>query len=653
MAKKEYGDQNIVALKGPDRVRKRPGVIFGSDGIEGCEHSVFEIVSNAIDEAKEGYGTTIEVTYFPDLSIEVRDHGRGIPLGWNEKEGRYNWDLIFCELYAGGKYEKGEDSSYLYSLGLNGLGLCATQYSSEYMEVTVCREGCEHKLYFEKGENVGGLFKEEKNCRPSSKIKWRPDTEVFTDIDIPLEYFQQMLKRQAVVNSGILFKLDYKGEKFEYCYQNGIVDYINEICPDKKISDAYYCEGERKGRDRADQPEYKVKLSAAWAFSNEVTLIEYYHNSSFLEHGGAPDKAAKSAFVAAIDAYIKQSGKYTKNEAKISFVDVADSLILVTNCFSTVVSYENQTKKSITNKFIAEAMTDFLRHNLEIYFIENKPEADRICDQVLLNKRSRESAEKTRSNIKKKLMGALDMTNRVTNFVDCRSKKVEERELFIVEGISALGSCTQGRDAAFQAIMPVRGKILNCLKADYDKIFKSEVIVDLLKVLGCGVEVKNKAQKDFQSFDMNALRWGKIIICTDADVDGFQIRTLILAMFYALTPSLIEAGKVYIVESPLFEITAKGKSYFAYSEREKSEIVESLGDVKVHIQRSKGLGENQPEMMRLTTMSPETRRLIKVMPEDAKATEEMFETLLGDNLEGRKEFIAKNGKLYIDMIDVS
>ncbi|MGN1097997.1 MAG: toprim domain-containing protein, partial [Clostridia bacterium] len=603
-------------------------------------------------------GSVIEVTRFADNSVEVKDYGRGCPVEWNAKEERYNWELVFCEMYAGGKYDKGEDESYLYSLGLNGLGLCATQFASEYMDVTIHRDGYEYKLCFQKGENIGGLFKEAKKYKSTgTTIKWKPDLEVFTDIDIPMEFFCDSLKRQAVVNAGLTFKLTYHTDtethKFEYRYENGIVDYVNELCGERRLNDTAFYSGERKGRDRADMAEYKVKISFAFAFSNEVQRIEYYHNSSHLEHGGAPDKAAKSAFVAAIDAYLKQNSKYNKNESKVTWNDVLDSLVLVTNCFSTVVSYENQTKKSITNKFIQEAMTEFIRHSLEVYFIENKPEAERICAQVLLNKRSRETAEKARTNAKKKLSGTMDVTNRVKKFVDCRSKDVNERELYIVEGDSAKGSVVLGRDAAFQAVMPIRGKILNCYKADFDKIFGSPIITDLLKVLGCGVETKTKYNKEFPDFDLSALRWNKIIICTDADFDGYHIRTLVITMIYTLLPTLIKEGKVFIAESPLFEINYKNDTYFAYDEKEKAQILSKLPDKGVDIQRSKGLGENEPEMMSRTTMNPETRRLIQVMPEDAKATAEMFELLLGDNLTGRKEYIAENGGKYIDLTDVS
>ncbi len=657
-----YGNDSISQLKGADRVRKRPGVIFGSDGLDGCQHAVFEILSNSIDEAREGYGNVITLTRYADKSIEIEDFGRGCPMDWNAKEKRFNWELVFCELYAGGKYANNEGENYEYSLGLNGLGSCATQYSSEYMDVTVWRDGNKYELHFKKGKVVGKKG-QELTVSPSDRkktgttIKWRPDLEVFTDIDIPEEFFKDTLHRQAVVNAGVTFRFrNQNGNKFdvtEYVYQNGILDYVSEIAHDSPLTSPYFISAERRGRDREDKPEYKVKLSAAFCFSNKVKAIEYYHNSSWLEYGGAPEKAARSAFVYAIDAYIKKIGKYQKNESKIIFQDVADCLVLVTNCFSTQTSYENQTKKAITNRFIQEAMTDFFKEKLEVYFIENKSDADKIAEQVLVNKRSREAAEKTRQGMKKKLSGSIDIANRVQKFVDCRSRDPEKREIYIVEGDSALGACKLSRDADFQGIMPVRGKILNCLKADYVRIFKSDVITDLLKVLGCGVEVQVKGKKDLNAFDINNLRWNKVIICTDADVDGFQIRTLILTMLYRLVPTLIREGYVYIAESPLYEIECKGKTYFAYSDKEKTEIVSGLGGAKAAINRSKGLGENDPDMMWMTTMNPETRRLIKVMPEEAERMSQMFDLLLGDDLAGRKNHIAENGYLYLDMADIS
>lgn len=660
-----YDNDSISSLKGADRVRKRPGVIFGSDGLEGCEHAVFEILSNSIDEAREGHGSLITVTHYLNHSIEVEDRGRGCPLDWNEREQRFNWELVFCELYAGGKYNNNDGENYEFSLGLNGLGSCATQYSSSYMDVTVWRDGFEYELHFRKGSPVGEKGQELQKTpltrkRTGSRIKWLPDLEVFTDIAIPAEYFLDTMKRQAVVNSGITFRFrneitSGKFETTEFLYENGISDYVKELVGEESLTLPVFWEAEKRGRDREDKDDYKVKLSVACCFSNRTAVIEHYHNSSWLEYGGSPEKATRSAFVSAIDAWLRQNNKYQKNESKITWGDIEDCLVLVSNNFSTQTSYENQTKKAITNKFIQEAMTEFLKSRLEIYFIENPNDITRIAEQVLINKRSRENAEKTRLNLKKKLSGSIDIANRVQKFVDCRTKDVTRREIYIVEGDSALGSVKLSRDAEFQGIMPVRGKILNCLKADYARIFKSEIITDLMKVLGCGVEVQNKYVKDLSAFDLNNLRWNKVVICTDADEDGFHIRTLILTMIYRLCPTLIEQGYVYIAESPLFEINCGEKTWFAYSEREKNEIVKKLSgkNKKIKIDRSKGLGENDPEMMWLTTMNPETRRLIKVMPQDAESTSRMFDLLLGDNLQGRKEFISSEGFKYLDLADIS
>lgn len=660
--KDEYGNESISMLKGADRVRLRPAVILGSDNLEGCIHSFFEILSNSIDEAREGYGDRINITRFPDGTIEVEDFGRGIPLDYNVKEQRYNWELVYCELYAGGKYNNNASGDYEYSLGLNGLGACATQYASEFFDVTVMRDKTKYHISFKKGEAATELISEPYKFRRTGTIqRWKPDSEVFTETVIPLETFQEIIKRQSVINSGIEFVLkdSESGQEFSYSYPEGIRAYVDELSDMKGFTDSFFFTGEGKGRDKADRDEYKVKAEVAFCFNNENNYLEYFHNSSFLEYGGSPDKAVKSAFVSEVDRQIKLRDKYKANESKIVFQDVADSLILVTNTFSTQTSYENQTKKAINNKFIQEYMTSLIRDNLEVWFTEFKEAGDKVVDQILVNKRSRENAEKTRINIKKKLMGTLDINNRIKKFVDCRTRDVDRRELYIVEGDSALGSVKLGRDAEFQAVMPVRGKILNCLKADYNAIFNSEIITDLLKVLGCGVEISNKHNKDLSAFNLENLRWNKIIICTDADVDGFQIRTLILAMIYRLTPTLIEKGFVYIAESPLFEITyrPKGKNaqeqtLFAFNEKEKTEILAGIDQKLCSIQRSKGLGENEPEMMWQTTMNPKSRRLIKVCPEEARKTSEIFELLLGDNLQGRKLHIEQDGHLYLDMLDI-
>lgn len=654
MSKPTYNNDSIQALKGADRVRKRPSVIFGSDGIEGCKHSVFEILSNSIDEAREGYGKKIELVLHEDNAITIKDEGRGIPVGYNRKEKRHNWELLFTELYAGGKYDNNEGSNYQYSLGLNGLGLTATQYSSEYMDVSILQDGTRYLLHFEKGENVGGLKKKKTNEKGSgTSITWRPDLDVFTDIHIEGEHFETILKEQAVVNRGIHFVFinERDGYQKEFYYEHGIHDYIQELSKDHSFTPVFTINAEGRGRDRKDRPDYNVKFELVFTFNNQENHLKYFHNSSALTHGGSPDLAVKTAFMYEIDKFLKQENRYKKNEKMINFIDIQESLIIISNSFSTITSYENQTKKSITNQFVKKFMTDTIRDRLEVIFTEHPEEMKKILDQVMINKHSRERADATKTAIKKQLRSKVDVTNKVKNLVDCRSKEPEERELFIVEGQSALGSTIQSRDARFQALFPIRGKILNTLKSDMKRIIKNDIIMDLMKVIGTGIEVPGKKTED--SFDINKLRYDKIIITTDADVDGYQIRTLVLTMFYTLTPELLKAGKIYIVESPLYEIVSKGKSHFAYSDPQKNHILKELGDQKAKVHRSKGLGENEPEMMWETTMNPETRKLIQVQYDDVESVKYTFDALLGDDIIERKKLIETKGSDYLEYVDVS
>ena len=658
--KTDYNEQSIKSLKGAERVRKRPAVIFGSDDIVGCQHSFIEILANSVDEAREGYGTKIIVRKNLDLSIQVEDFGRGVPLGFNEKENRWNWELVFCELYAGGKYDNDSgNSAYEFSLGLNGLGATATQYSSEFMTVKSYNGKTLSEINFKKGEPKGKLKVtdiEQGDKKRGTIICWRPDLEVFKEIDIPEQFFTDTLRRQAFVNPGIKFILEVERasgryEKSEFYYENGIADYMEEIVEGISMTAPVSWHLETMGRDREDMKDYKLKADVTFCFAKSG-MAEYYHNSSFLEYGGAPDKAVKNAFAYTLDKYIKSKNKYTKNESKVSFADIQDNLSIIVNSASTQTSYENQTKKAITNAFIQKALTEFIKTNLEIYLTEHTNESAMIVNQVLANKRSKESLEITKKEIQKKLSGTMDVSGRVEKFVPCHLKDPNVCEIYIVEGDSAMSSCKLARNAEFQAIIPVRGKTLNCMKSSYEKIFASDIIVDLLRVIGCGVEVKTNKPGDVGIFNYSALKWNKIIICTDADEDGFQIRTLLLTMFYRLLPTLIEKGKIYIAESPLFEITSGGETYFAYNEREKTEIISKLGGKKYTIQRSKGLGENEPEMMSRTTMCPQTRRLIAVTPADAGETSKMFDVLLGDALQERKKFITENGHLYLKDADI-
>lgn len=642
-----YGNESIRSLSDREAVRMRVATYAGGSDLAGAFTTVREIISNSVDEFKAGYGNEIIVQYFEDGSVQVIDKGRGCPVDWNETEQKYNYELIFMSLNAGGKYSQ---DNYEFSLGLNGIGAALTILSSEFAYVEVKRDGYKYNLEFKKGELIGELQKEKiiGDYETGTTIRWKPDLEVYTDVIFPEEWFKEYLEQQAIVNKGLkLIFINKQNIKTEYYYENGIIDYIHKLNQGKNFTDVVYWETEAVGRDREDKKDYRSKYQIAFCFNNEVNVMESYHNSSFLKHGGSPHEAIKNGFTYAIDKLIKKKGGYKKGEKKITFDDIKDSLVIITNTYSTETSYENQTKFAITNKFIRDFMTNYIKQQLEIYFIENPLEADMIVQQVLINKRSREKAEQTRLDLKKTLQSNINnTTNRIDGFVNCRSKDKNKTELYIVEGKSALGATKQGRDKEFQAIYPLRGKILNCLKADYNKIFKNDIIVDLIKVLGCGVEIKNKYTKGFNTFNLDDLRWSKIIIATDADVDGFHIRTLILTMFYRLMPTLIKEGRIYIAESPLYEIIYKDESYFAYNDEEKDRIVQQLGG-NVTVQRSKGLGENTPEMMWETTMNPETRRLIKVTEDDVVKMNQYFEMFLGDDLEGRKVYIEENLYKYV------
>lgn len=659
MAKSNLTNDDIKLLKGEERVRKRPEVIFGSNNINGCIHAVFEIISNSVDEAKEGYGDRIIITVNNDNSLTVEDFGRGIPLDYNYTEKRYNWDLIFCELYAGGKYGNNtEEGIYRYAIGLNGLGACATQYASEYLTVQSHTGGLAYEMNFRKGKPVGQLQKRElgkKEKKTGTKITWRPDLAVFTDIKLPFDRISDMLHRQSVVNTGLRFELNWQNEDGQYEqhiyeYAEGIKEYVREIAGEDAITQPVLWGDEAMGKDREDLEAYSLKFEVAFCFTKNTSRLEYYHNSSFLEYGGSTDKAVKLAFSAALDKYASSVSKAKSNQ-RIAFSDIEESLVIIVNSMSTVVSYENQTKKAITNKFIQDYVNAFLKKQLEIYFKENAQAAEAIYKQVSLNRKGREAAETAKINVTKVLNAPTDITSKIEKFIDCRARKAEERELYIVEGDSAASSCKLARDATFQAIMPVRGKTLNCLKSTPEQILKSQIIVDLLRVIGCGAELRMGKKAD-SAFDASKLNFSKIIICTDADEDGFQIRTLILTMFYRLLPTLIKEGKVYIAETPLYEITSGQNTYFAYDENEKAEILKKIGNKKVTLQRSKGLGENKAEMMKQTTMDPATRRLIRVCPTDDAKTYEIFDTLLGTNIDARKKFVMENGARYMKDIDV-
>ena len=652
---KQYNEDSIQSLGILGGVRAKPASI----GLESHNHTFLEILGNSIDEYRAGFGNSITITKNDDGSVTVRDFGRGVPMGKN-KDGEYAYDKVFNTLWAGGKYKNNDDDGgdYEYSLGTNGVGATGTNYTSDFL--TVCSHKVEGTSFvkYEKGVEVEGSYQFVKQQVHENfvgtEITWRPSQEVFRGKgEVDDDFIELTLQDQSIVNGGLrfVFNNDKVGESKEYYYENGVADYIKSISNEEHmLTDVISFTTEQKGRDNEADKDYRIKTDINFAFNRETSFSRYYHNTSWLENGGTPEEFIKNSFTFVIDKFLKEQNLYNKNEKKVTFEDISDSLIVITSTYSTISLFTDQTKKKIGSDFMKQSVTKWLREQLEIYFIENPKEAELVFKQVLVNKRSREKAEATRLDIKKKLSGTVNnLTNRINGFENCKSKDNSETELYIVEGKSALGSTKQGRDDKIQAIYAIRGKILNCLKADYNKIFSSEIITNMIKLFGCGVEIKSKYAKDINNFDINNLRWSKIIITTDADVDGYHIRCLVMTAIYVLMPSLINEGKVFIAESPLYEVTDKNdKSHFAYTDSEKDAIVKELGDKLVSIQRSKGLGENTAEMMWETTMNPETRKLIKITPDSADEMIKYFEMFMGDDLDGRKQYIGENLHEYIE-----
>lgn len=645
----EYGQKSITSLKNEDQVRQRPSVIFGTNDQYGAAHGVYEIIANAIDEARAGYGKTIRIKVWKDGTVEVSDDGRGVPMGWNETEQKFNWELVFCTLYASGKYDS---ANYGDALGLNGLGATAMQYASEFMDVYSTRDGKTSYMHFEKGVPTGKL----KELPPvkegtGTTIKFKPDSEVFINIKnstLPPDYYINILRRQAMLHAGIeiLFWHEEIDNEIQLLYPNGIQDFLKAVCEKPIIKKVPFYSDSKFGTDREEDEPYELKMRAAFTFSRDASLIELYHNGSHLYEGGVTLDALKYAVELAFTWYGTEKGKIGKND-KIKYRDVESILFFVgdTSAPGHRTYFKNQTKGAINNPFIKKEFVNFIYYCFRNWLETSGAEAERVYAEVLANKQAREEADKVSRKVVQSLSRSMGPGNKPEKFVDCKSKLPFERELFIVEGDSALGSCKFARDSQFQAIIPVRGKIINCLKKELSTILKSDIVIDLLRVFGCGVEAESKYIEDLPKFNINNLKYGKIIICTDADLDGMQIRCLIITLIYRLVPTLLKEGKVFIAETPLFEISYGKEVYFAYNEEEKKQIMtefegRGIPQSKIKVQRSKGLGENDPEMMSKSTMAPLTRRLVPVdYPANDADIGSYFNALLGDDIETRRILI--------------
>lgn len=651
----EADNRNMKRLKDEQQVRQRPAPIFGTNDEKGAFHSVEEIIANSIDEAREGYGDEIDITVEEGNIITVADRGRGLPMGWNEDEQMYNWELALCTLYASGKYDSAQ---YGQSLGLNGLGLTATQYASAFMDVESTYDDKVHTIHFKEGKPVGDMqVTKATGTGTGTKIRFQPDPKVFPALkSVPLSanMFLPLLNSQAMLQAGL--KINFKHYELgtqvtTFYYKDGMAEFVDKILEDKSIipGTPYYFDS-AEGTDYPDRildyPNYKVNLRIAFNFCRDTSSVYIYHNGSKMFEGGTTVEGFERGITKAFTDAARSAGKISRAD-KFLYKDISSMLVCVasTDAPGHRTEFKNQTKGAINNIFIGQSMLNFVYEKVMYWMVQNKTQADKVLSEAVANKTAREEADKVSKKVISNLSKSVSFGNKPKNFRDCSSKNIFERELYIVEGLSALGSVKLACNAKFQAVIPVRGKIINCLKEKITRVLSNDIIIDLYRVLGCGMEVKTKHIDNLPAFDINKLNWGKIIICTDADVDGMHIRTLLITMFYILSPSLLKAGKVYIAETPLYEMTYKKETKFAFDENEKAQYLEyfkSLGakDGQIKIQRSKGLGENDPEMMSISTMRPDTRRLIPVeYPNNDNELATYFNALLGDDLETRRMLI--------------
>lgn len=658
-----YGNESIRQLTDHTAVRKNPAQYAGRSDKSGAFTTVREIVSNSIDEfkarliaerkgelEKEGFnlnsGTKISITYNADNTITVKDNGRGVPLAFNNKEQEYNYVLIYMRLNAGGKFDKEEENSsgYDFSIGLHGVGSALTVLSSSYAKVTSIRDGKQYEIAFEEGEPVGDLVEIDNTTDDNgTTVQWIPSLQVFDENDLPKEWFTHYAEEQAIVNKGLTIEVKYKDDEPDvYYYENGIVDYVKE-CSEKSFTTLRYLETDIiVGRDRKDRDDYRSRYEIAYLFDNENPRVESYHNSSYLKNGGSPHEAIRLAFRSTIDKKIEELNLYEKKEEKISFDDIMDSLIVVTNSYSTHTAYENQTKFAITNLFIKTKMTQLIRDDLEIYFTEFADEAEKICKQVLANKRSREKAEKTRLDVRKKLSGEIGTfsAGALKDFKNCSSKDKSKNILAICEGKSALSAMMDGR-TKHHAIYPIRGKILNVSKAQIDAILENKEIMEIFKILGCGMAIGKEGSSTY-TFDESKLNFDKIAIYVDADEDGMgSIFPLLLNVFWRLAPKLILSGRVYLGVTPKYEVATVDEVFYAMNDSELEVVKKDLGNKKYEIHYIKGLAELSAEGMEMS-MSLERDNLIRIVVEDHEKSIGFLDTYMGSDIEPRQKLILES-----------
>ena len=633
-----YEDSNIQVLEGLEAVRKRPGMYIGSTSARGLHHLVYEIVDNSIDEALAGFCSHIEVVIHKDNSITVVDDGRGMPIGMNEKLGKSTVEVIMTVLHAGGKFGGG---GYKVSGGLHGVGASVVNALSEVCEVEIRRN---NKVYLQKfafGNPVGGLEEIGVSDHTGTKTYFLPDKTIFDEVVFDFETLSDRLRELAFLNKGLRISLTDEREDEEgnikdetYFYEGGIKSFVEYLNRNKEVlhKDVMYIDEVKD--------DYIVEIGLQFNDSYSDNIFTYANNIDTIE-GGTHLDGFKRALTRVVNDYGRRFGHIKENDKNLSGDDIREGLTAVVSVKLTDPQFEGQTKTKLGNSEVRSIVDGIVGNALTIILEENPAIGKIVIDKALMAARAREAARKARELTRKSVLERTTLPGKLS---DCASKDPLESEIYIVEGDSAGGSAKQGRNRQFQAILPLRGKIMNVEKARLDKMLGSDTIRSMITAFGAGIG---------KDFDTSKLRYSRIIIMTDADVDGAHIRTLLLTFFYRYMRDLVDNGHVYIAQPPLYKVS-KGKTHeYAYSDREMEEIVERLGgkDSSIQLQRYKGLGEMNASQLWETTMDPENRILLRANVEDAKAADEIFTILMGDKVEPRRAFIEKNAKL-VENLDV-
>ena len=634
---KNYDDSQIQVLEGLEAVRKRPGMYIGTTSIRGLHHLVYEIVDNSIDEALAGECDAITVTLHPDNSVSVQDDGRGIPAGMNEKLGLPTLEVVYTVLHAGGKFGGG---GYKIAGGLHGVGASVVNALSEWVEVENCRDGMKYTERFECGA-VARPFK----CEGSSEgkhglyVRFKPDATIFEETVFDFDTLLTRMREQSFLNAGVKIVMIDKRPGMEreevLHYEGGIVSFVEYLNNEKRGTPIHPQVIYMKGEEGGSIAEVAMQYNDSY---NE-TIISFANNMATIE-GGTHETGFKNALTKAINDYARKIGAIKGDDKGLSGDDVREGLVAIISVKLTDAQFESQTKAKLGNSEMRRLTEKIVAKKLEEFLDENPSAGKIIIEKAMAANRAREAARRARELTRRK--NVLEVSTLPGKLADCNESDARLTEVYLVEGDSAGGSAKNCRDSRFQAILPLRGKVLNVEKARLDKVYSNTSLIPIIQALGCGIG---------EDFNIEKLRYGKIIIMADADVDGSHIRVLLLTFFFRHMRPLIENGNVFLAQPPLYKVHKGKQLRYAFSEEEKERAVEELGVKGVESERYKGLGEMDPEQLWETTMNPETRTLLKVTVEDAIACDEIFSVLMGDMVEPRREFIAKNAK-FVENLDI-